>query len=389
PLKSTCHSEGEARKNPADSLKSWIASHSLAMTKCDYSEQVRAEDESVTYPFKASTVSEESHNKKRFFGRKLPQNDVILIPAPCGRGSKGVGVTLDKIRSSGSIQYDENTLSHCERVEFQLEPVRKLEIRERVKKVAFTLAETLITLGIIGIVAALTIPGLLTKCQQTVIKNQFKKQYSVIQQAFKMVEHDLDYTPNCYYWVQNPYGNAECVSRDEDGNCKKYELADGSSLPSDYNGRFSDCDTVKAMMKQKLKVATICQNKAYEKGCIPAYKGNDTVYRDSNSNKDDLTDFDVNKATSGCAAWREAALRNQREAWVLQDGTIILFYSGFQLFAIDVNGNRGPNKWGYDLFQFLSSGDGSTSIKLLGGACVYPEKGGMSTNMMLKTLFSK
>ncbi|MCM1338870.1 MAG: hypothetical protein NC191_04305 [Muribaculaceae bacterium] len=66
-----CLSEGEARKNPADRIlyKNWIASLSLAMTTLlqDY-----------CHP---EALAEESHK---------------LIPAPCGRGSEGEGVTLDK-----------------------------------------------------------------------------------------------------------------------------------------------------------------------------------------------------------------------------------------------------------------------------------------------------
>lgn len=39
----------------------------------------------------------------------------------------------------------------------------------------FTLAEVLITLGIIGVVAAMTMPVLISNYRESVIKNQFKK----------------------------------------------------------------------------------------------------------------------------------------------------------------------------------------------------------------------
>ena len=42
-------------------------------------------------------------------------------------------------------------------------------------KKAFTLAEVLITLGIIGVVAAITIPGLITKYQKLVTVVKLKK----------------------------------------------------------------------------------------------------------------------------------------------------------------------------------------------------------------------
>ena len=57
-------------------------------------------------------------------------------------------------------------------------------------KFAFTLAEVLITLGIIGIVAAMTIPTLMSKYQEKTYKTQYKKIYSELNQAIKSLEGD-------------------------------------------------------------------------------------------------------------------------------------------------------------------------------------------------------
>ena len=57
-------------------------------------------------------------------------------------------------------------------------------------KIAFTLAEVLITLGIIGVVAAMTLPVLTAKYQKTVTATQLKKSYSTILQAFTMAQKD-------------------------------------------------------------------------------------------------------------------------------------------------------------------------------------------------------
>lgn len=43
------------------------------------------------------------------------------------------------------------------------------------KKKAFTLAETIITIGIIGIVAAVTIPVLITSYRKNITVNKLKK----------------------------------------------------------------------------------------------------------------------------------------------------------------------------------------------------------------------
>lgn len=53
---------------------------------------------------------------------------------------------------------------------------------------AFTLAEVLITLGIIGVVAAMTLPALIQNYNHLVLESQFKKAYSVAQQVVLMAK---------------------------------------------------------------------------------------------------------------------------------------------------------------------------------------------------------
>ena len=54
------------------------------------------------------------------------------------------------------------------------------------KKAGFTLAETLITIGIIGIVAAMTIPTLMTKLKNDRESAILKEDYSILQLMMKM-----------------------------------------------------------------------------------------------------------------------------------------------------------------------------------------------------------
>ena len=58
------------------------------------------------------------------------------------------------------------------------------------KKFAFTLAELLITLGIIGIVAALTLPQLIVNYQKQATANKVKKFYTNFSQAIRQAEVD-------------------------------------------------------------------------------------------------------------------------------------------------------------------------------------------------------
>ncbi len=72
------------------------------------------------------------------------------------------------------------------------------------KKCAFTLAEVLITLGIIGVVAASTIPSLVSHYQRKVLETQFKKSYSVLSQSMISVQSEF---------LSCPAGSAEEIKK--------------------------------------------------------------------------------------------------------------------------------------------------------------------------------
>lgn len=56
--------------------------------------------------------------------------------------------------------------------------------------IAFTLAEVLITLGIIGIVASMTIPVIMQNIQDYQLKVAFKETFSILNQATKSIAND-------------------------------------------------------------------------------------------------------------------------------------------------------------------------------------------------------
>ena len=55
------------------------------------------------------------------------------------------------------------------------------------QRAAFTLAEVLITLGVIGVVAALTMPSLIANYQKKVWVNQLKKTYATLNEGFRQI----------------------------------------------------------------------------------------------------------------------------------------------------------------------------------------------------------
>lgn len=110
-------------------------------------------------------------------------------------------------------------------------------------KKAFTLAEVLITLGIIGIVAAMTLPTLIGKYQKKQTVTQLKKAYTEISQLLKMSELDngsmeyWDYTmsgQDFYNLYIKPYiKNVRAIPNSEFKKYMVYKNLNGSTCTSE------------------------------------------------------------------------------------------------------------------------------------------------------------
>ncbi len=222
------------------------------------------------------------------------------------------------------------------------------------RKFAFTLAEVLITLGIIGVVAAITIPVLMAKINEQVHKTQLKKVMSTLNQSLKMVYNNTDTIYDCYYG--------------ENG----------------FTGKATDCAALDTEMRKVLKIAQVCEDKSYEKGCIPKYKGKDTVLKEKYGD-----DYNLDNNNANCGSLNEDNILNRNTAIVLLDGTIIghLSPNNPRYIYVDVNGNKGPNKWGYDIFvlKLVAKNDAGVAYYPECGGCGVVEKGGKSPCQMLGT----
>ena len=78
------------------------------------------------------------------------------------------------------------------------------------KNFGFTLAEVLITLGIIGVVAAMTLPAIIQKNNNKVVETRLQKFYTTFNQAIQLAESKYG---DKKYW----YIDAAGVDLDEDG----------------------------------------------------------------------------------------------------------------------------------------------------------------------------
>ena len=189
----------------------------------------------------------------------------------------------------------------------------------RNRKFAFTLAEVLVTLGVIGVVAAMTIPTLNNHHRTAVQKAQYKAAYSLMSQALALAIEDLGYTPGCYYpyvWIDDV-----CVEYDDDGECSHYTLLDGSDFDGSKNGPTYGCPALFQKLQDTLKTIKYCDGNALSGGCIPEYEGNDTVAKSGNKN---MTDREANMATTGCGGFRKNNILRTSKALVLSNGMIYI-----------------------------------------------------------------
>lgn len=162
---------------------------------------------------------------------------------------------------------------------------------------AFTLAEVLITLGIIGIVAAITMPTLIENHREKVTVTRLKKVYSILSQAYMSAF-------------------SENVSIAEWG----------------LGERFSK-EGAQAIAEKMIPYLKLSKDCGFEKGCFP----NNTIYR----------------YLSG-TSWYRIDSSDRAYKFILADGTLVAIESAEtqgKIF-VDINGFKGPNQYGRDLFSF-------------------------------------
>lgn len=173
-------------------------------------------------------------------------------------------------------------------------------------KFGFTLAEVLITLGIIGIVAALTIPGLITKCKEMQYRVTYKKVYSSLNQAMKYAQEDdgVDLT-----------------------------LGNTIFLPNLSGGVTPHTSNVGEIFKY-----------------ISRYYKSTTTCFDNNADKCWVCDKgEAGYIHNGAPDWLGCSKSSY--AFIDANGVAYYLYSNSEFpILIDVNGNRKPNQLGRDRF---------------------------------------
>ena len=180
-------------------------------------------------------------------------------------------------------------------------------------KVAFTLAEVLITLGIIGVVAAMTLPSLIQNYQKKALATQTQKFYSTMSQAVKqyMADYGVDDLRNTPLASNNyeDVGSQEAIA------------------------------SIRDFATKYLKVVKECNpNEEGDNNCFaPVYRLWDNSFPDEDN-------YIYNFTTR--------VGYGQKRDYVLADGSVIrIFYNAPIELYVDVNGKKGPNRVGYDLWS--------------------------------------
>ena len=213
-----------------------------------------------------------------------------------------------------------------------------MKIKEN-KKRGFTLSEVLITLAIIGVVAALTLPTMIANHQKKVYVVQLQKAISTLEQGFKMMMADdavdnLDYTSVfqlCANTLQpngDPAGDCLLGAYDSDEATKQFFDA-----WKDYFN-ISEINTIG-------KDITI-YNLNGEADDSRIYNSNDYVIKFA-----DGMWFDMG---SGLLTYPSYSHKNEVNN---------KYYQIMGCFGIDVNGAKGPNTYGRDIFWLCLSSDGT------------------------------
>ncbi|MFR1672797.1 MAG: type II secretion system protein [Candidatus Gastranaerophilaceae bacterium] len=156
----------------------------------------------------------------------------------------------------------------------------------------FTLAEVLITLGIIGIVAALTLPSVITKYEKQKTVEGVKTAYSIFSQALnRSVAENGDFDNWDYSLTPVEF-------------CKKYIIP-------------------------YMQVIKVCEDTK----CIKT----DNFY--------------------GFYSLAKVRCDGYPISWVLPNGMVFIYTGSdnlaFKTFAVDINGSKGKNTMGRDVFSFF------------------------------------
>ena len=189
------------------------------------------------------------------------------------------------------------------------------------RKIGFTLAEILIALVIIGIIAAITVPTIIHKSDEYRYKAALLKNYKILSEAFK-----LTYGYNYDDFKDWNYVHSTNFTRDAFDRISKYfqiEKVCGSGT------NMKNCWADKTYAKNGKQYA-------YWFGNNGTYNGGEEAFS-----------FVLNDGTSLILdVWNDNTMN------IMGIRNDIILSNASLGFFVDINGAKKPNKLGYDVFNF-------------------------------------
>ncbi len=193
-------------------------------------------------------------------------------------------------------------------------------------KKGFTLAETLITLGIIGVVATLTLPNLMADYKKKTYVAQLQRTYNMIINAFQnfMVDEDVQSLNDTYLYVS--YSTADTEAR------------------------------IKQFLNKYMRVTKNCGSVFYSGNSNTTVLDGKSCY--ASSYKSVAPGSDGGAFIVGDQNTKYYCVAVNTGATICMSG---ITSSHAMKLSIDVNGKKGPNTMGRDAFSLRVNNKGDIS----------------------------
>ena len=213
----------------------------------------------------------------------------------------------------------------------------------------FTLAEVLITLGIIGVVAAITLPTLIQNYQKQVYVNSLQKALNTTENMFKKMQADEEAAD---------LGSTEFFTK---GVCHS-TTSNWSTECSDGYGDVEVYDRIIPKYLKVVKIGKVADSKIkYKRNYLnpygkPEYLKTNEIDEVNGAGRGKLRIF---YTTDGMifyiTPYYDCSYNSVSSRYDIWQGLI--------RFSVDVNGEKGPNEVGRDLFEFSFDANGKLDTK--------------------------
>ena len=190
------------------------------------------------------------------------------------------------------------------------------------RKAAFTLSEVLITLGVIGVVAALTMPSLIANYQKKVWVNQLKTTYSKLNEGFRQM------------MAKEGCTDLQCVG-------VIVTIPSGASLSAEYKNFFKSkvLETFKLSNVTNFDELSLTSNTYQYTVKAGQVTTQFAMYIDENLKESYYRNGFFGTTPDGAILFFDFPYGNN-----INEGAMII---------ADINGQKGPNTLGRDIFWFM------------------------------------